>query len=103
MHHASNYKSKIVMTAFNKQMETLLVTSEFQDMDLPPSNHQCGPLAAAFCIMYLIISYCVALAYSPDEKRAEWESFWKLLTSSTSSKKSHCTDDLSIDFYLKAL
>ena len=28
------------MTAFNKQMETLLVTSEFQDMDLPPSNHQ---------------------------------------------------------------
>ena len=34
MYHESNYKSKIVMTAFNKQMETLLVTSEFQDMDL---------------------------------------------------------------------
>ena len=75
MYHSSNYKSKIVMTAFNKQMETLLVTSEFQDMVLAtPSNHQCGSLAAAlFCIMYmyLIISYCVALAYSSDEKRAE--------------------------------
>ena len=34
MYHASNYKSIIVMTAFNKQMETLLVTSEFQDIDL---------------------------------------------------------------------
>ena len=44
------------MTAFNKQMETLLVTSEFQDMDLyVPSNHQCGPLAALFCIIYIYI------------------------------------------------
>ena len=34
MYDASNYKSQIVMTAFNKHMETLLVTSEFQDMDL---------------------------------------------------------------------
>ena len=34
------------MAAFNKQMETLPMTSEFQDMDLPPSNHQCGPLVA---------------------------------------------------------
>ena len=51
MYHASNYKSKIVMTAFNKQMETLLVTSESQDVDLLPSNHQCRPLADLFCIM----------------------------------------------------
>ena len=48
------------MTALNKQMETLLVTSEFQDMDLPPSNNQCGPLAAL--LHNVIILYCVALA-----------------------------------------
>ena len=40
-------------------------------------------------IYYLIISYCVALAYSSDEKRAEWGSFWNILSSSISSNKSH--------------
>ena len=43
------------MTAVNKQMETLLVSSEFQDTDIPPSNHQCGPLAAS--LHNEIISY----------------------------------------------
>ena len=86
-------------------METLLVTTEFQDMGLPPSNDQCGPFSALFCMMYLIISYYIALAYSSNEKRAEWESFWKLWYSSTSSNKSHWWFDmyLYLDFYLKAL
>ena len=80
MYHASNYKSKIVMPAFNKQMETLLVTSgsEFQDMDLCTfKSSMMWTLVALFCIMYmyLIISYCAALAYLSDEKRAEWRSF----------------------------
>ena len=46
------------MTAFNKQMEMLLVASEFQDLDLPPSIHQCGPLAA---LLDNVIMYCVSL------------------------------------------
>ena len=66
------------MTAFNKQMETLPTTSEFQDMDLYlqiiNADHLRLPL---FCIMYmyLIISHYVALAYSSDEKRVEWGFF----------------------------
>ena len=50
MYHASTYKLKIVTTAFNKQMKTLLVTSESEDVNLSPSNHQYG-FAALFCLM----------------------------------------------------
>ena len=64
-------------------METLLKTSEFQDVDLPPSW-----TSALFDFAYNVIIHCVALSYSSDDKREERESFWKLLASSISSNKS---------------
>ena len=84
MHHASNYKSKIVVTALNTASDQWI------------SGHGSTTFKSSMwtiCgfILHNVpnLSYCVALAYSSDEKRAEWESFWKLLASSISSNKSH--------------
>ena len=66
MYHASNYKSKTVMTAFSKQMETLLVTSgsEFQDMDLYTFKlSMMWTLVALFCIMYMYLIISIVLPY----------------------------------------
>ena len=55
------------MTAFNKQMETLPTTSEFQDMDLYlqiiNADHLRLPL---FCIMYM---YLISLLVRWEEGR----------------------------------
>ena len=69
------------MTAVNKQMETLLVSSEFQDTDIPPSNHQCGPLAAS--LHNVIISY--VLPQLTRSRRGQKGN----LSSPISSNKSH--------------